>query len=131
FHALFDGCKYLIDDHTISYAPCASIYSVCIEKAVNTSGPTLLMGVADEKAPLISDEIRALGAILPASRTYQGALATDDVLKSEGPGSRIVHIATHGYFRQDNPMFSSIRLGNSYLSLYDLYQLRLPAELVT
>ena len=28
-------------------------------------------------------------------------------------------------------MFSSIRLGGSYLSLYDLYQLRLPAELVT
>lgn len=28
-------------------------------------------------------------------------------------------------------MFSSIRLGNSQLSLFDLYQLRLPAELVT
>src|SRR5947209_19219777 len=28
-------------------------------------------------------------------------------------------------------MFSSIRMGNSYLSLYDLYQLRLPVELVT
>jgi CHAT domain-containing protein len=41
-----------------------------------------------------------------------------------------VHIATHGYFRQDNPMFSSIRLGDSYLSLYDLYHYKLPAELV-
>ena len=28
-------------------------------------------------------------------------------------------------------MFSSIRLGGSYLSLYDLYHLKLPAELVT
>jgi len=28
-------------------------------------------------------------------------------------------------------MFSSIRMGSSYLSLYDLYQLRLPVELVT
>lgn len=28
-------------------------------------------------------------------------------------------------------MFSSIRMGNSYLSLYDLYQLKLPVELVT
>lgn len=27
-------------------------------------------------------------------------------------------------------MFSGIRLGDSYLSLYDLYQLKLPAELV-
>src|SRR5213080_5540983 len=28
-------------------------------------------------------------------------------------------------------MFSSIRLGNSYLNLYDLYELRMDAELVT
>lgn len=28
-------------------------------------------------------------------------------------------------------MFSSIRLGNTYLSLYDLYHLKLPLELVT
>ena len=28
-------------------------------------------------------------------------------------------------------MFSSIRMGNSYLSLYDLYQLSLPVDLVT
>jgi len=41
-----------------------------------------------------------------------------------------VHIATHGYFRQDNPMFSSIRLGTSHLSLYDLSYLQLPADLI-
>lgn len=28
-------------------------------------------------------------------------------------------------------MFSSIRMGKSYLNLYDLYQLRLPVQLVT
>ena len=48
-----------------------------------------------------------------------------------GSTSRIIHIATHGYFREDNPLFSGIRLGDSYLTLYDLYSLRLPAELVT
>jgi CHAT domain-containing protein len=131
FHALFDGQKYVIDDYEVSYAPNASIYSVCAEKKVNTSGPALLMGVPDEKAPLISQEIESLNAILPLAHIFLGASATDGVLKREGPGSRIVHIATHGYFRQDSPMFSSIRLGTSYLSLYDLYQLRLPVELVT
>src|SRR5437764_15272268 len=59
-----------------------------------------------------------------------GDKGTQEVLKQEGPNSRTVHIATHGYLRQDNPMFSSIRLGGSYLSLYDLYHLKLPAELV-
>src|SRR5215212_8151548 len=45
--------------------------------------------------------------------------------------SRFVHIATHGYFRQDNPLFSSIRLGDGELSAYEFYELQLPAELVT
>ena len=49
----------------------------------------------------------------------------------KGADSRFVHIATHGRFRQDNPMFSSISLGDSHLNLFDLYQLSLPCELVT
>jgi CHAT domain-containing protein len=42
-----------------------------------------------------------------------------------------VHIATHGLFRRDNPLFSSIRLGDGQLCAYELYELQLPAELVT
>jgi len=42
-----------------------------------------------------------------------------------------VHIATHGHFRSDNPMLSSIQLGSGPFSVFDLYQLRLSAELVT
>jgi len=131
FHALFDGERYLIDDHTVSYAPSLSVYSVCTKKAVNTSGPTLLMGIPDERAPLIEKEIHSITSTWASSRTYLGELATDDVLRSEGSQCRILHIATHGHFRQDSPLFSRIRLGSSFLSLYDLYQLRLPAELVT
>jgi len=43
----------------------------------------------------------------------------------------LLHIATHGVYRQDNPMFSGIRLGDGYLNLFDLYQMRLNANLVT
>lgn len=131
FHALLKDDCYVIDDFTVSYAPSASIYSVCANKKVNTSGGALLMGVPDDKAPLIRDEIQSLVSILPDSIPYLGNAASDYILRSEGPNSRFIHIATHGYFRQDSPMFSSIRLGNSYLSLYDLYQLRLPVELIT
>jgi CHAT domain-containing protein len=71
-----------------------------------------------------------LRGILPNAKLFVGQAASEAALKSHGATSRIVHIATHGYFRQDNPMFSSIRLGDSYLSLYDLYHFKLPAELV-
>ncbi len=130
FHALFDGDSYLIDKFSVSYAPSASVYALCREKAANVSGGSLILGIADAQAPLILEEVEALREILPNAKLFVGESATEAALKSHGPASRIVHIATHGYFRQDNPMFSSIRLGDSYLSLYDLYHFKLPAELV-
>ncbi|HVH88868.1 MAG TPA: CHAT domain-containing protein [Terriglobales bacterium] len=131
FHALFDGERFLIDDYTISYAPSASIYAVCAHKQVNKSGAALLMGIPDQNAPSILQEVRALSAILPHPKMFLGKAASEYILKNAGAHARLIHIATHGYFRQDSPMFSSIRMGNSHLSLYDLYQLRLPVELVT
>lgn len=131
FHALWNGSAFIFDEYTISYAPSASVYSVCVRRKSDTRGKALVMGVADDRAPFIEDEVRSVSAILRDANTYFGSAATKEVLEREGPRSRIVHIATHGRFRQDNPIFSAIRLGDFYLNLYDIYRLRLPAELVT
>ena len=131
FHALFDGKEYLIDRHTVSYCPSASIYALCQARTSQASGPPLVMGIPDIQAPAIADEVQSLGGVLQGSEVLVGSAARADVLRSKGAQSRIIHIATHGYFRQDSPMFSSIRMGDSFLSLYDLYQLRLPADLIT
>jgi CHAT domain-containing protein len=129
-HALHDGEKYLIDQFAISYAPSASIYAICQQKNTSAGHGSLILGIADSHAPLIADEASAIGKTLPEAQVFLGKAATQNVLQEYGSCSRIIHIATHGYFRQDNPMFSSIRLGDSYLSLYDIYQLKLPAELI-
>ena len=131
FHALFDGTQYLIDRFTISFAPSASIYTMCHQRQANSEGISLLMGVQDENAPFIGREIHAVAAAVSEPRVFLGADATTEVLRSAGPDSRLIHIATHGFFRTDNPMFSSVRLADSYLNLYDLYDLRLPVELLT
>jgi CHAT domain-containing protein len=130
FHALHDGESYLIDNFSISYAPSASIYAHCQTKTVNATGDSLILGVPDERTPAIRAEVEALAGILPNSRLFLGNDASEDVLRNFGPRSKSVHIATHGYFRQDNPMFSSILLGTSRLSLYDMAHLQLPVELV-
>ncbi len=131
FHALFDGAAYVIDSFTISYAPSSSIFALCQRKLSRTSGSSLVLGVPDARAPLILDEVRAVAGILPGAELIVGAAANEAALREKGAHSRIIHIATHGNFRQDNPMFSGIRLGDAYLNLYDLYQLKLEAELVT
>jgi tetratricopeptide (TPR) repeat protein len=132
FHALSDGERYLIDDFSVSYAPSSSIFAVCQEKGkAGIDGDTLVMAVPDARAPFIEEEARFVASAMGSAKLFMGAEATEERLRTYGPESRFIHIATHGYFRQDNPMFSSIRLGNSLLSLFDLYQLHFDAELVT
>jgi CHAT domain-containing protein len=131
FHALLDDTGFLIDSFTISYAPSASIFAHCQEKPAQTIGPSLVLGVPDVQAPLILEEVRAVAEILPEAELIFGTAANEQALREKGLKSRLIHIATHGRFRQDNPMFSGIRLGDAYLNLYDLYQLKLNAELVT
>jgi CHAT domain-containing protein len=131
FHALFDGAQHLIDSYTVSYSPSASIYALCQTRTANSSGPSLVFGIPDPQAPAILDEVQALTGVLDHAELFLGQNATVNVLREKGPASRLIHIATHGRFRQDNPMFSAIRMGDSFLSLFDLYQLRLPVELIT
>lgn len=132
FHALLDANgRFLIDDYTVSYAPSATVYRLCCQKRPAEKGDALIMGLPDQLAPCIADEVRAVSEILPNPRVFLDSDATADQLRTLGPTSRFVHIATHGFFRRDNPMFSSIRLGSGPLCVYDLYELRLSADLVT
>jgi len=130
-HALFDGNEYLIDRYTISYAPSASIYALCHSRTAVQAGPSLVLGVHDAKAPWILHEAQNVARVASESKLFVGEEATREVLQHWGPASRRIHLATHGLFRGDNPLFSSVRLADSYLSLYDLYGLRVPVDLFT
>jgi CHAT domain-containing protein len=104
---------------------------MCQEKTASDIPNTLVMGIPDERAPHILNEVQSVASILPHPELFLGAQATSQILRERGSTGSLLHIATHGTYRQDNPMFSGIRLGDGYLNLYDLYQIRLPAKLVT
>ena len=131
FQALFDGQQYLINSFSISYAPSATIFRLCRTRTANLSPTALVLGIPDAMAPFVFEEVESVAAALRSSDLFLGERATSRVLQDKGEHSRLIHIATHGYFREDNPMFSGIRLGDGVLSLYDLYQMKLPAELIT
>jgi CHAT domain-containing protein len=131
FHALFDGERYIIDSFTVSYAPSAGIFAFCQRKSEHANGPPLIMGVPDARAPQILEEVESVAKILPGAELIVGVKADERAMREKGSHSRLIHIATHGSFRQDNPMFSGIRLGTTYMNLYDLNQLKLGADLVT
>ncbi len=131
FHALFDGEQYLVDRFTISYAPSASIYALCPGSQRTEIGPCLILGVDDPKTPFIKEEVQAVAEVLPEPELLLGCDANVRLLREKGRRSRVIHIAAHGYFRKDSPMFSGIRLADSYLSLFDLYHMNFPVNLLT
>jgi CHAT domain-containing protein len=131
FHALFDGHHHLVDKFSICYEPSASIFAYCHRERAQSTGPSLIVGIDDPGMPFIREEVEAVAKVVPEPKVLWGAEASERALREYGANSKLIHIASHGSFRRDSPMFSSIRLADSYLSLYDLYRTNLPAELLT
>jgi tetratricopeptide (TPR) repeat protein len=131
FHALKRGERFLIDDFTMSYTPSASVFAHCRRRVAGEENRSLVMGASDELAPYIGAEAKLAAEHLPGARLLLGDEARQQVLVEEGSRYRYLHIATHGLFRADNPAFSYIRLGDARMTMLDLEELRLRAELVT
>ncbi len=129
FHALVDGERYLVDDFSISYAPSASVYYLSCDKRGSRHNESLVLGVTDAERPQLLEEVQAAADVLPSARLFLGEEASQEALRVHGRESRIVYVAARTSFRRDNPMFSAIELGDSQLSLFDLYNLRLRADL--
>ncbi len=132
FHALFDGTAYLADRFIISYAPTATIHRLFTRRERRSNdGAALLIGVPDEAAPLIAEEIESIQSVLPEARSFVGPGATKECLNREIQTAGIIHIASHATFRPDNPMFSSLQLHDAAINFFDIYNLRTSASLVT
>ena len=131
FHALFDGERYLLERFEISYAPSARVYSLCQEQAPRRSGKALVMSVTDPLIPAVGEEARAVARYLPGARVLSDEQATSDALRSASSACSIVHLACHGLFRADNPMFSSLKLHDGWLTAAEVMRLDLAGALVT
>lgn len=131
FHALLNGSAPLIERVTVTFSLSAAVHHRARLRAASPTKPPLLLGVPDALAPRIEDEVRGVAAILPNARTFIGDAATLAVFREHAGPSRMLHLATHGIFRADNPMFSALKLGDGRLNVADLYEFELQADLVT
>jgi len=134
FHALMDPSGTpLVERVEISYAPSAGVLASCYERPAlpEGRGRRVLFGVPNEAIPQVQREIDALTDLFGPTRVFAGEAATEQVFRHFAPEADIIHLASHAVFREDNPLFSAIQLADSWLSLNDLYSLRLHASLVT
>jgi CHAT domain-containing protein len=131
FHALHDGEQYLIERCEVSFAPSAAIFQQCLQRGEHELSRALLMGVADEQAPRILDEIKTLKKVFPDATTLVSDDATAESLRRHATGVDVLHLACHGQFRSDNPLFSALRLADGWFTVRDAYSLKLDNALVT
>jgi CHAT domain-containing protein len=133
FHALPDGRQYLMDRHEVSYCPSASAYKLCVDKSrtQRRDGRVLIVGVPDEAAPFVRKEVALVESLWGDADVLLAEEATLEAVKHRAPQCRLLHLASHGVFRRDNPMFSALTLGDAWLNFYDSFNLNLPASLVT
>lgn len=131
FHAFRGPGGALLDRIPVSYSLSAAVHHRVTQRPARREGASLVMGAPDALAPFIEAEARRVASVLPNAECYLGPNASWTLLQERARDCRYVHIATHGMFREDNPMFSSLRLGDGRMSVADLYELEMPAELVT
>jgi hypothetical protein len=75
-------------------------------------------------------EVGALAATHPDATLLRGREATVAAVMSALDGARVAHLACHGHFRADSPLFSALELADGPLNVYELQRLRRPPELV-
>ena len=131
FHALFDGRRHLLERFEISYAPSATVHAICQERPLQDAGKALVMGVEDPTIPNATDETHAVAEHLAGAEVRVGSQATMAALHEKAPGCDVLHLACHGLFRDDNPMFSSLKLDDGWVTAADALQLDLDSALVT
>jgi CHAT domain-containing protein len=131
FPALFDGQEYLVEHFEISYAPSTTVFLLCRNRQPHPSYRTLVLGVPDPSIPAVREEVMAVARYAPEAEVFLDDQATLDILRVQAAAGANLHLACHGVFRADNPMFSAIRMHDGWLTAAQALQLNLDGALVT
>jgi CHAT domain-containing protein len=130
FHALYDGKSYLVQRYEISYLPAGSFLRYCQETARTGRGLVALGHSSGGRLPHATQEARSLAALMQG-RAFVEDEATLARVQEAAAECHILHLAAHGDFRPDNPLFSGLALANGWLTTLDIFNLHLSASLVT
>jgi tetratricopeptide (TPR) repeat protein len=131
FHALHDGATYLVERREICSAPSADVLRHCLGRPRAPLRHALIVGVADEWAPRAREEALALAERFPEAEMLIDAEATLAAVAGAAPRADLLHLACHGRFRPDSPLFSALHLADGWLTVHDTYGLDLRCQLVT
>ncbi len=114
------GCQ----GRPVSLAPSAALWHRAATAPRAEGGDHVV--VAGPGLPHAAAEVAALARRYPGARRFTGRTARAEPVLAALDGAALGHIAAHGRFRTDNPLFSSLRLADGPLTVYDLERLARP-----
>jgi CHAT domain-containing protein len=136
FAALTDGDRYLCDDYALFTLPSASILRFLPKKCSPRTDKLLALGNPEIDEPLpdlqfAQEEVEAIASMFN-TKALVAKDATESAVWSKAPNAEIVHIAAHGEYNPNNPLFSTIYLAkddqrNGRLEVHKVYELDLRA----
>ena len=140
FGALRTPAKHwLVEEISLSTLPSASVLRYLAGKGTGASSPGLIVGNpdlgADLALPWAEREARMVGQREPGAAVLVRADATEAQVKKLLGSAGIVHLATHGELREDDPMSSAMLLvpgegEDGRLEVREVFGLDLHARLV-
>jgi tetratricopeptide (TPR) repeat protein len=124
FHTTPWGLLPSLRDRPVSVTPSGALWlraratrRSATDQVVLVCGPRLVGGAT---------EIREISKRYPHAVLLEGADATVRNVLHWIDGARLVHLAAHGSFRPDNPLFSNLTLHDGPLTVHDLDSLHEP-----
>ncbi len=112
----------------LAVAPSVRMWSAA---RVNRRTSTSAVAIAGPELEQANSEVVRIAAVVPNCGVVDVAESTVSRVLAEFAEADVLHLACHGSFRQDNPMFSSLLFADGQLNVYDLEQCeRLPHTIV-
>jgi CHAT domain-containing protein len=127
-HAVPWGALPTLRGRSLAVAPSLSVWLRLAQQPRRRSRRTVL--IAGPGLRYTAAEVRQLAALHPGATVLQGKAATVSAVLAAIDGAALAHIACHGRFRADSPLFSSLVLADGPLTALDLQRLRRAPELL-
>jgi tetratricopeptide (TPR) repeat protein len=124
--ALLPSCR----GRPVTVAPSASAWLTAAARKREPGPAGRVVLVAGPGLPHADTEVRHLARAVPGASLLVGHGARVEPVLAALDGAGLAHLAAHGVFRSDNPMFSHLRLADGPLTVYDLERLTRPPATV-
>jgi CHAT domain-containing protein len=130
FHSFWNGKAYLLELYEVAYAASGSL--AVRQHDGGTSPLCALAGIAvrDSAIPQAETEVRSAARHFERVQLYLDEQAGLAGLWEAAQAGDVLHMATHGVFRPDNPFFSALKLADGWIDVRTIYRLPLNARLV-